>query len=208
MENNSEMENFNEDYYVMEADGADNHPQLAWGETSSRPFISIKEIDSDDLDLPLEIEFDTPYPRQPEMVDILDLGSTCVLSEKIKALFDKLKLPKVQFIPTTIITNKKQRIEKGYYIFNSWNGISGIDKNSYIGDPINPRGRILNLKKFSLDADILNKIALDERLLFRLSESPILIIIHKSIKEVLENEQATGFRFYQINKWSPSAIFE
>ena len=202
------MKNFNEEYYVMDCDGGDNHPQLAWGETSSRPFISIKEIDSDDLDLPLEIEFDTPYPPKPEMADILDLGSTCVFSEKIKILFNKLKLPKVQFIPTTIITNKKKRIEKEYYIFNSWNGINGIDKNDYIGDPINPRGRILNLKKFSLDADVLNKISLEERLLFRLSESPILIIVHKSIKEVIENEHATGFRFYPIEKWSPSAIFE
>ncbi len=196
------MENFNEEYYVMDCDGADNHPMLAWGETSSRPFISIKEIDSDDLDLPLEIDFDTPCPKKPEMADILDLGSTCVFGEKIKLLFDKLQRPKAQFVPATIITNKKQKIE-GHYIFNSWNGIDGIDKNNYIGDAVNPRGRILNLKKFSLDADVLNKLSLEERLLFRLSESPILIIVHKSIKEAIENEQATGFRFYSIEKWSP-----
>ncbi len=201
------MKNFNEEYYRMDTDGADNHPLLAWGSTSRRPFIRIKEIDGSNLKLPLEIEFDTPYPPKPEMADILDLGSTCVFSKKVKLLFEKLQIPKVQFIPTIIVTNKKQKVE-GHYIFHCWNGIVAVDKQNYIGNPVDEDGLITALEKFSLDHDALKEIDIKDRLIFRLAETPSFIIVHKSIKEAIENEHTTGFRFYPIDKWSSSAIFE
>ncbi len=201
------MKNFNEEYYVMKVDGADNHPILAWGETDMIPFLYIKEIENDDLEFPLELEFDTPYPKKPEMADILDISSTCVFSEKIKLLFEKLQIPQVQFIPATIVTNKKQKIE-GHYIFHCWNGIPAVDKENYEGDPVDEDGEIVTLEKFSLDSKVLSDIEQENRLVFRLAETPSFIIVHKSIKEAIENEQATGFRFYSIAKWSPSAIFE
>lgn len=202
------MENFNEVYFVMKVDGAENHPILAWGKTSSRPFIRIEEINCDDLKMPLELLFDTPYPSNPEMADILHLGSTSVLSEKIKTLFEKLSLPKIQFIPTTIITNKKKRIEKGHYIFHCWKGIPAIDKDNYTGNPVDEDGIITILEKFQLDYEVLKNIDEKDRLIFRLAETPSFLIIHKSIKDAIEKEYATGFRFYQISKWSSSAIFE
>lgn len=192
----------------MDSDGGDNHPQLAWGETDSLPFLYIEEIENDNLEFPLEIEFDTPYPKKPEMADILDLSSTCVLSEKIKLLFEKLNLNKMQFFPTTIITNKKVKIDAEHYIFHCWNGIPAVDKDNYEGDPIDEDGEIVTLEKFSLDSNVLADIELKDRLVFRLAETPSFIIVHKTIKEAIENEQATGFRFYPIAKWSPSAIFE
>ncbi len=201
------MTNFNEEYYVMDSDGADNHPQLAWGETDCLPFLYIKEIKNDDLEFPLEIEFDTPYPKKPEMADILDLDLMCVFSEKIKLLFEKLQIPKLQFIPATIITNKKQKVE-GHYIFHCWNGIAAVDKQNYVGNPVDEDGLITTLEKFSLDSNALADIELKDRLVFRLEEMPSFFIVHKSVKEAIENEQATGFRFYNIEKWSPSAIFE
>ncbi len=201
------MTNFNEEYYRMDSDGADNHPLLAWGSTSRRLFIWIKEIDSSKLKLPSEIEFDSPYPRKPEMADILDLSSTYVFSEKIKLLFEKLQIPKLQFIPATIITNKKQKVE-GHYIFHCWNGIAAVDKQNYVGNPVDEDGLITTLEKFSLDSNALADIELKDRLVFRLEEMPSFFIVHKSVKEAIENEQATGFRFYNIEKWSPSAIFE
>jgi hypothetical protein len=199
---------FDKEYFVMNVDGANNHPLLAWGEADSSPFLFIEEIENDDLDCPMEIEFDTPYPKKPEMADILDLSSTCcVFSEKIKLLFEKLKLKKIQFVPVTIKTNKKGKIE-GHYIFHCWNGVPAVDKDNYEGDEIDEDGEIVTLEKFSLDTNILKTIQVNDRLIFRLSERSDMILVHQSIKEAIESEQATGFRFYQIDKWSSSSIFE
>ncbi len=203
------MTNFNEEYYVMKVDGADNHPILAWGETDMIPFLYCNEIKLEDLEeLPLEVMFTTPYPPNPKMADNLYIMGSAVLSEKLKLLFERLNIPKIQFIPTVVTTNKKERIEKGHYIFHCWNGIPAIDKDNYEGDPVDEDGEIGTLKKFSLDSNILTGIELKDRLVFRLAETPSFIIVHKSVKEAIENEHATGFRFYQIAKWSPSAIFD
>ncbi len=32
------MSHFNKEYYVMDVDGANNHPLLVWGDTDSVPF--------------------------------------------------------------------------------------------------------------------------------------------------------------------------
>ncbi len=192
----------------MKVDGAPNHPLLAWGKTSMMPFLYIKEIDVKTLKLPLELQFNQPYPPKPEMVNILNIMCTFVFSEKIKTLFEGLALPKLQFVPAAITTNKKERIEDGHYVFHCWNGIPAVDKNNYEGDEPDEDGEITTLTKFSLDTDVLSEIPLAERFLFCLSENSMFIIVHKSIKQAIENEQATGFRFYQISKWSLSAIFE
>ena len=192
----------------MKVDGAPNHPILAWGKTRSRPFLYIEEIDPNDLKFPLEIEFNTPYPKKVEMADMLYLRSACVLSEKIKDIFERLALPKLQFLPTTIITNKKERIEKGHYIFHCWNGIAAVDKDNYEGDEPDEDGEITTLKKFSLDANVLSSIPFEARALFCLSENSDFILVHQSVKEAIEGEGATGFRFYPIETWNPSAIFQ
>jgi hypothetical protein len=198
---------FDNEYYVMDVEGADNHPMLAWGKNSARPFLVDEEIDMKELNNPLEIEFNTPYPKTPVMADNLHLMFKRVLSERIKLLFERLQIPKVQFIPVIIVTNKKQKIE-GHYIFHCWNNICAVDKNNYEGGEIDEDGLITDLESFSLDAKVLEKISLEQRLVFCLSENTDFIIVHQSIKDAIENAGATGFRFYQISKWSPSAIFE
>ena len=38
------MSKFNKEYYLMDVDGADNHPMLAWRNTDNRPFIFPKQF--------------------------------------------------------------------------------------------------------------------------------------------------------------------
>jgi hypothetical protein len=40
---------FDNEYYLMDVDGASNHPVLTWGATNHRPFIFPKPIDNDEI---------------------------------------------------------------------------------------------------------------------------------------------------------------
>jgi hypothetical protein len=197
---------FDNEYYVMDVDGADNHPLLAWGKTRAMPFIVDEEVDIDSLTYPIELEFNKPYPKNPEMADNLHIMYKRVVSEKIKLLFEKLKIQKVQFIPVSIITNKKQKIE-GHYIFHCWNNICAVDKNNYEGGEIDEDGLITDLESFSLDSKVLEKIPLEQRLVFCLSENTDFIIVHQSIYDIMEKEKLTGINFFRVDEWDEDAMF-
>ena len=199
---------FDKEYYLVNVDGASNHPLLTWGDTDDELFIYPKPVDEDheDLELPLKIKFSKPYPKQPEFVDILFLDGDLVVSEKVKLCLEKINIYGVQFFPVEIETDKKKKVDK-YYLFHAWNRISAVDKNNYVGGDINEWGRIQGLDKFSLDKNVIESIFLDKRLIFHLGESTSNILIHKNVYDVLKAENVTGFSFFRIDEWDDNAMF-
>lgn len=118
---------FDAEYYVMSADGANNHPLLNWGDTDYAAFRKKEIIDETELDLPLKIIFDKPYPKEPcEIADFLSLGIQNAGSEKLKSLFTKWGISGVQFIPVAIKSNKG-KIINGHYALHFWNRLRAID---------------------------------------------------------------------------------
>ena len=191
---------FNKEYYLMDVDGADNHPLLTWGDTDYDPFIFPKPIEEEDIELPLKIWFSSPYPKNPEIADILFLNGDLAMSEKVKSIFEKMNIYGVQFFPAEIITNKKKIIE-GHFVFHPWNRISAVDKNNYVGSPITDKGRIDSLQKFSLDENVLGAIPLEKRLVFHLAESSSERLIHKSVYDAIISEKLIGFSFFRVDEW-------
>ncbi len=198
--------NFDEEYYVMNADGANNHPLLTWGSTNYEPLIFPRAIEDSVLELPLKIWFSSPYPKNPEIADILFVDGDLVVSGKVKSVLEKMNIYGVQFFPVQIITNKEEIID-GHYIIHPWNRIAAVDKNNYIGGSVDEKGRISGLEKFSLDEKVLDAIVLEERLVFHLAESKTKRLIHKSVYEALVKENVTGFSFFKISEWDDNAMF-
>ena len=200
------MTQFDTEYYVMNVDGANNHPLLAWGKTSQAPFLKAKVIDENSLTLPLKIIFGKPYPKQYEMADFLMLSADFAGSDKLKNLFEKLNIYGVQFIPIEVESNKGEVIH-GHNAIHFWNRLRAIDKNNYTGEEPNEFGNILDLEKFSLDAEILNNIPLEKRLFFVLAENSNMVIVHQSIYEAIQKENLTGMRFFRVDEWDSDAMF-
>lgn len=63
---------FDNEYYVMSMDGANNHPMLAWGNTDFEPFLEAEPINEAEIELPLKIIFGEPYLKEYEMADLID----------------------------------------------------------------------------------------------------------------------------------------
>lgn len=200
------MSKFDTEYYMMSVDGKNSYPLLAWGSTSNAPFRKKIPIDKDLLNLPMEIVFTDPYPKQYEMADLLMLGAQNTVSEKFKNLLENERIYGVQFFPVEIKTDKGN-IESGHFAMHLWNRIPAIDKNNYQGSEVDEFGYINILDKFSLDPKILEDIPREKRLVFRLAEDPLKIIVHQSIYEAIKAERLTGMVFFRVDQWDTGSIF-
>ena len=170
------------------------------------PFAKAEPIDESTLNLPLQIVFDEPYPKQPEMADFLMLSADFAASEKLKTLFETQKIYGIQFVPVEITTNKKEKIA-GHYAINFCNRLRAIDPDNYEGGEPDRFGTILDLKRFSLNENLLNNIPFEQRLVFVLEEDPGMIIVHQSIYEVIQSEKLSGMRFFRLDDWDDNAMF-
>ncbi len=197
---------FDDEYYVMNVDGADNHPMLAWGSVDYDPFLEAEPIEEGALELPMQIVFDEPYPKQYEMPDFLMLSGQFAASEKFKSFFEERNVHGIQFFPVEITDNKK-RLITGHYAIHVWNQLPAIDKDNYEGDPVDRFGSIMSLERFSLDAEQLNDIPAEERAVFMLEEDSSMFIVHRSLVEAMQAAGLTGMRFWKVSEWDEDAMF-
>ena len=197
---------FDKKYYVMNVDGANNHPILAWGSTSKSPFLKAQPIEEEKLSLPLEVLFAEPYPAMCEMADFLLLGAQFAASQQLKSLIEELNIYGMQFFPLEIKSNKGEIITN-HFLIHYWNRLSAIDKNNYDGEEPNMFGNILRLNKFSLDETLLSETPLEKRKIFTLSEKNNMVIIHKTVHEALVSANLTGIRFFRVDEWNSNVMF-
>jgi hypothetical protein len=192
-------------YYIIEVDGANNHPLLAWGNADSDPFDEETKIEEEELEFPIKVVFDDPYPSQYEMADLLSLGTIYAVSEKLKNLFESNNVYGVQFFPVEIETDK-ENIETGHYIMHFWNLLPAIDKNNFEGT-IDKIGLVRNLKRFSVDEKLLDSIPFENRKVIRLEENPIMLLVHQDIYEAIKAEKLIGISFFRVDEWNTGSMF-
>jgi len=195
--------NFNPDeYYVIKVDYSSEHiPMLDWGNTRSLPFLDPEKVEG--VKEPLEIMFYGTAPKNPLMNDILKMRSSYVISEIFKQFLEKEGLSKMQFFPVKIVEKKREPIT-GYYLLHTYNGIPAIDKNNYVGDPVDEDdGQIYILERFALDAEVMNKIPLEDRTFFCFAENNSFYLAHQSIVDKIKEAGITGILFYPVSNWLP-----
>jgi hypothetical protein len=198
---------FDKEYYVMDIDGRDEYPMLAWGEMDDTPFLQDYPIDISELEFPLVAEFDEPYPSKYIMPDFLKLSSEFACTTNLKKLFETNTVFGIEFFPLETVRDNKKKEIKGYHATHIWNKLPAIDKSNYIGGKPNKKGHINDLKKFSLNITLLEEIPLEKRLIFELMDSPAIYIIHQSLYKLIISEKFSGFSFFRVDDWDDNAIF-
>ncbi|WP_244663244.1 hypothetical protein [Vibrio owensii] len=58
----------------------------------------------------------------------------------------------------------------------------------------------------SLDETLLDKVPLEERLVFRLQEKP-QFLFHETVVDALKAANLTGVGFIRVEQWGPAAMF-
>ena len=125
-----------------------------------------------------------------------------LVSEKFKQVIDGFNAPKVDFYQADI--RNLGQTWSDHYFMHVWNnhrvmhhGRSKID-GTYENDDF-------TLESFSLDENLMGKIPLEERLIFRLSEKP-KFLFHETVMEALDKANLTGLGFEKVTGFDLRAL--
>ena len=157
------------------------------GETE-RPFIV--ELVTDSRVLPT----DNFLPR-----DIHESAKFKLYSRAFINALNSLGIDNIEYLPVEV-TNKKTNERMDYCVANVLGRINALDENKseFL---FSSRGGIMDVNKMVFDS---HKI--QEHKIFMLGEIPMLVIVHKSIKEIVEQLGLTGFRFISQDEYQPGDL--
>lgn len=200
------MNDYNEEYFYLKEAGI-NYPML---EYDSDGGDSMEIFDETVLDLsePRIVCFARPIPRTPQLADYHFLSDHApVISERIKNVLETFPLKNIQFLPT-IIRDREGREHTGFYIIHAINLLACMDKEKSEWKPSKyEEGWADKIDKLVLDNTLLDKIPLEERLVFAAKENNLHVLYHRSVINKILDIEPTGLTIYRLSKWDSSIPF-
>ncbi|MDO6707523.1 DUF1629 domain-containing protein [Photobacterium sp. 1_MG-2023] len=126
-----------------------------------------------------------------------------LVSEKFKNVLESFQLPGVDFYPA-YIENRGKTWDK-HYLVHIWKNYRALDPKRSVYDGTYENDEF-ELRQMVLNEDVLDKIPLQERLVFRLHEKPHYLY-HESVVSALKLAGLTGVGFLSLQDWGPGAAF-
>lgn len=203
------MKNYNEEYFYLRKTGGDKYPSLQYAAgnvCSSMELFDDIALDTQEIRY---LSFRKPMPRSPKLADFHLLKENApAISECLKKVLESLNLKGIQFLPA-VIRDKSGKEHSGYYIIHIVNLIKCMDKENSIYEPCRDLpGQVTDLDKLVLDNEVLDKIPLEERLVFALWENSLKVCYHYSVVEKLLEINPKGMTIYRLSKWDSSTPFK
>jgi len=131
-------------------------------------------------------------------LDVQVTGKTLLFSKRLITLLNELGIDNIQYFDANVVYTPTDTT-LDYKVANIIGAISGVDINNselIIDDDI-----IIEIEKLSFDED-----KMSGHKIFRLEESILHIIVHKSIKEAMEASKITGVMFLTDDEFEPGMI--
>lgn len=117
-----------------------------------------------------------------------------LVSERVKQILEKLGIDGVQFLPIRVVREETSEEILDYYVLHVWKQISALDENHTIyREPKNERYPQLNIIKVALRRE-----AIKDTEVFRLRERNVSVYVSRRVKERMEHERMTGFKWIPI----------
>jgi hypothetical protein len=187
------------EYYVIDSAEDQAYPLLKCDSDSYHTQKYVYDNKENEIPNPLEMEFtfSKPYPRKPVIGDYFSQTES-IVSEKIKNVLEPLKIKGIQLIPATVTSNKGDLYE-GYYYIHIYHRIKAMDMKNSVYEQLS--GGSYSVDRFTLENDILAEIPLEERLIFKLKESPTKKLYHKSIVDAIMAVNPIGVQFTKVEDW-------
>jgi hypothetical protein len=203
------MTDYNEEYFYLHEDELDKYPCFDYA--SRNGFTSMELFDEFVLDTTRArcLCFGYPIPRNPKLADFHFLKESApVISERLKNVLESLNLKDMQFLPA-IIRDKSGEEHSGYYIIHVVNLIKCMDKEKSVWEPnVYQPGEAFSVDKLVLDNEVLDKIPLEERLVFAVWENSLKVLYHYSVVEKLLEIDPKGMTIYRLSKYDSSLPFK
>jgi hypothetical protein len=187
------------EYYLIERAGDAAYPLLKCDDDSDHTLKYIHFNKENIIENPqtMEFTFGKPYPRKPVIGDYFSQPES-IVSEKIKNVLEPLQVKTIQLIPATVTSNKGE-VYEGFYYIHLYKIIRAMDMKTSEYEQLS--GGSYSIDRFNLDNAILEKIPLEERLIFRLDEYKTMKLYHKSIVDAIMAVNPVGVQFTKVEDW-------
>jgi len=211
----------NDQYYIVHSDSSNNYPMLSGRMIPKIRYELLDEYRNKDGSsksinnqyrcklapeiYEYEINVAEPKPNNPEFVDYHTYDLEQSVSTKFVTAFEQTKFPGIQFLKGTK-GNVIDELKLDYYYLHCLQLIACMDKEKSNAD-LSSRGRIISYTKLVLDNDVLNKIPLEQRLIFWLREDLMTCVVHQKFVDVYNEADLKGARFVPIEQYNVEAAF-
>jgi hypothetical protein len=186
------------EYYVIDSAEDQAYPLLDCDPDSDHTETYVYDNKENEIPDPQEMEFvfGKPYPRKPVIGDYFSQTES-IVSEKIKNVLEPMNIKGIQLIPATVTSNKGD-VYDGYYYIHVYHRIRAMDMNDSVYEQDDD---YFSIERFNLDKDVLREIPLEERLVFKLRESPTEKLYHKSVVDAIMAVNPVGVQFTRVEDW-------
>lgn len=194
-------EYMNTDYFVMIATSPWAGPTVEVIDAPRVRTTKGKLIGKTDVPFTVELVTDTrvlPTDNFPPR-DIHESPKFKLFSRKFIDALNSLGVDNIEYLPVDV-TDKKTNQKMDYCVVNVLGRINALDvgESEFI---LSSAGGIMDVKKMVFDND-----KIQGHKIFMLGEIPMLIIVHKCIKDIVESQGLTGFRFISQDEYQPGDI--
>ena len=158
----------------------------------------IRDID-ERFEILLSVDSKAPDRLDFPPLDIHGPNRTLLFSQNFIEVLEQLKVSNIQYFDAAV-TYEPTGAKVFYKVANVIGLVEGLDREK--SDLIlTPKGNVLEIERMCLA---------EERLvgqkIFRLQEDSMLVIVHKSIKEAVEQAGLKGFMFVTDEEYGPGMI--
>lgn len=199
--------NYDNDYYIPLATYEDKIYVKPLQKTADRDYILEKLIFGEE---PLFFENSNKEAGIRHIVpDILFDGANMIVKGHIRDFLKEFETPGMQLYPAIYIDDN-ENWHDDYWLLNFYDSLDCWDRNNSIYEPEPPDSPIdPDIRKFSLDNQVLDKIPKEQRLVFRMGgSSEAFIFMHQDIVDFLRKINSSGVRFFRISEFECSFEFK
>lgn len=196
-----------EQYFLIEEnDRQDQYPMIRLKEDNNAEFYlglpePIKDPDT------FEFEFMKPCSPMSRMADY-HLYDYIVFSEKIVDVLKEINPYKIEFLEAEL-TDKRGNTNYDYYVMHVCNRVQCFvkEKSAWTPPAFDPN-EVMSIDIMTIDMDKLEKIPLEQRLIFDLEECFAYTLFHESVVDAILATEPTNIRFVSVNAWHSNINWE
>jgi hypothetical protein len=142
---------------------------------------------------------DPDFPEDTLLTDsFIDLGSRIVASKKLKEFLQSQNVPKVEYLPVTILNHKGKPASRDYFIVHTLDPVQCLDLGKC--EPTWSRidkTTIDRVKRLCLDETTVEKT----RTLFRPVSYPLVNLVHRRLAEAIDKQEFGGMRWVELEEY-------
>ena len=187
----------NNDYYVWRFSDIDIDNKAPAKIENSKLIkgISFKSGQSIQVDIPT-INFVVSLKKILEDYQF-NIPGIPLFSSKLRQALLEIGIDYIEYFKANLITKKGRIISDDYNIANIACNIECFDwNNSKYDDTYKDDGVVIHV-----DYLVIDKSKIQGKLLFRIAESPSILLVGEELKKHLESKKITGIRFTALNEY-------